>query len=153
MDGSLGKELNRVSHRIHRQIDRQVRRMDLDEASRSNLWIIGYIYDHREQDVFQKDLEGDLCISRSTVSKVVDLMIQKGMVRREPVAYDARLKKLILTEKALQIHHQMELSTQKFERRLRRGFSEKDLEQLQEYLRRLEKNMEDIEKSKEEESL
>lgn len=144
MEKLLGKELNRVSHKIHREIDRQVREMDLDAASRSNLWIIGYILDHKGQDVFQKDLESNFCLNRSTVSKVIDLMIQKGMIRRESVAYDARLKKLIVTDRGMQIHEQMDRASAVFEKKLCRGLSQEDMERFYMYLTKLENNLDEL---------
>ena len=38
-------------------------------------------------------------MARSTVTGVVKLMERKGLIRRESVSSDARLKKLVLTEK------------------------------------------------------
>ena len=34
-------------------------------------WVIGYLYDNREKEIFQKDLESTFCIARSTVTKIV----------------------------------------------------------------------------------
>lgn len=42
--------------------------------------------------IFQKDLETEFCIGRSTVTNILNLMEKKGFVRRESVSYDARLK-------------------------------------------------------------
>ena len=37
-------------------------------------WVIGYLYDNREKEIFQKDLESAFCIARSTVTKIVKEM-------------------------------------------------------------------------------
>ena len=64
-------------------------------------WIIRYLYENREQDIFQKDIEQRFAVGRSTVTNLIQLMEKKGFVKRESVKQDARLKKVILTEKGI----------------------------------------------------
>ena len=71
-----------------------------DKMTSTNGWVIGYISRNHDRDVFQRDLEENFLIRRSTVSKILKLMEQKDLIRRESVDYDARLKKLVLTPKA-----------------------------------------------------
>ena len=61
---------------------------------------IGFIRRH-QSDVFQRDLEAEFCIRRSTASAILQTMERDGLIRREAVQQDARLKKLVLTPKAL----------------------------------------------------
>lgn len=65
-------------------------------------WIIQYLYEHPEEEVFQKDLEAFFHIARSTATGILQLMEKRGFLHREPVAHDARLKRLILSEKGRQ---------------------------------------------------
>ena len=46
------------------------------------------------KDTFQKDIESEFSINRSTTSEMLKLMCKKGMIQRVPVAHDARLKKI-----------------------------------------------------------
>lgn len=137
----LGMDINCVANRIRREVDKEVMGIYEDDASRSNGWIIRYIARHSEQDVFQKDIEKEFSLTRSNISKVVDLMVQKGLIVRSPVEYDARLKKLTLTPKAMKLHRQLEEGHNQFEQRLTEGFSEEELTRFREYLRRLEENL------------
>lgn len=89
-------------------------------------WVIGYLSEHPDRDVFQRDLEAEFHIRRSTASGILRLLEQHGLVRREPVGYDARLKKLLLTEKALTRHRQVEAELQALESELRQGLSDQD---------------------------
>ncbi len=140
-DRPLGMDINCVANRIRREVDKEVMGIYEDEASRSNGWIIRYIAAHSDQDVFQKDIEKEFSLTRSNISKVVDLMVQKGLIVRSPVEYDARLKKLTLTPKAMKLHQQLEEGHNQFEQRLTEGFSEEEIIRFREYLRRLEKNL------------
>ena len=70
-------------------------------------WIIGYLYRHSEEAVFQKDLEAEFQMARSTASGILQAMEKKGLITRESIPRDARLKRLVLTEKGMEF--QMEI--------------------------------------------
>lgn len=55
-------------------------------------WIIGYLYDHKEEEIFQRDIEAEFYIARSTVTCLVKQMEQKGYIARVAVERDCRLK-------------------------------------------------------------
>ena len=101
----IGNDIRILSHQIHRWIENSPNKKKIDSVTGANAWIIGYISDKTKnnEDVFQKDLEKNFEITRSTASKVVNLMVEKGMVERQSVPWDARLKKLILTDKGREI--------------------------------------------------
>ncbi len=137
----IGMKINCIANQIRREVEKDVAGIFEDEASRSNGWIIRYIAERPDEDVFQKDIEKAFSLTRSNISKVVDLMVHKGLIVRSPVEYDARLKKLTLTPKALKLHRQLHEGHECFEARLTEGFSQKELERFQEYLCRLEQNL------------
>lgn len=64
--------------------------------------VIGYLQDREDEhlDTFQKDIEKEFSINRSTTSEMLTLMSQRGMIKRLPVDYDARLKKIVLTDQS-----------------------------------------------------
>ncbi|MFW5669336.1 MAG: MarR family winged helix-turn-helix transcriptional regulator, partial [Acetivibrio ethanolgignens] len=96
----IGHMLRIIHNLKKRLVDNSPNKKQVDNVTGTNGWIIAYLTDHSSQDVYQKDLEREFGVTRSTASKVVNLMVQKGLVERQPVAHDARLKKLVLTEKA-----------------------------------------------------
>ena len=67
-------------------------------------WIMEYLYRHSETPVFQRDIEREFSITRSTVTNILQLMERKGYITRRSVEQDARLKQLVLTEKGRQFH-------------------------------------------------
>lgn len=107
---SVDKEICCVANLIRKEFDNLVFGSVYSEEriTRMNIWIIDYIYDKKGEDVFQKDIERKMSITRSTASKIIDLMVQKKLVERSAVGYDARLKKLTLTPKALKLRDEME---------------------------------------------
>ena len=51
-------------------------------------------------DIYQKDVEKEFQIRRSTATGTLQILEKNGFIRREPVKQDARLKKLVPTDKA-----------------------------------------------------
>lgn len=93
------KEIMCLSNLIKRSLDGA--RMERGETvTPMHGFIIGYLSRHSDQDIFQKDIEKIFSYRRSTASTVLGLMEEKGLIERRPVNYDARLKKIVLTDKA-----------------------------------------------------
>lgn len=141
MPKDLGKELRSLSNLIRRYMEQRPLRKKIDSITGTNGWIIGYIADHNDRDIFQKDLESEFTITRSTASKVVGLMVQKGLIEKDSVAGDARLKKLSLTGKAKELAAEMEADREFFRQTLTAGFTQEELEQFCGYIERCKKNL------------
>lgn len=124
----IGFVIRSLSRMIGRRADSCAGRQYLDSLTGTNGWIIGYLAHNQGRDVYQKDIEEHFSVRRSTVSRVVTLMEQKGLIVRESVECDARLKKLVLTDKALEIHKSIESSLDEVEGIIVKGISEEDME-------------------------
>jgi len=68
-------------------------------------------------------------------------MEQKGLIERKNVTGDGRLKKIVITDKALKIREGMLEDAEKMEQTLLDGFSQKEISQLGSYLKRMKKNI------------
>lgn len=139
----IGCEIRVLSNLIHRWVENSPNKKRVDRVTGANAWIIDYIAEQKEKgkDVFQRDFEQQFGITRSTASKVVNLMVQKELIERQSVPGDARLKKLVLTEKAREVHQLMVKDFIAIERSLSRGFSEEELEQFFDYIHRMQNNI------------
>lgn len=135
----IGIELRYLNNLIRRYVDNKLHKKYIDSVTGTNGWIIGYIADHG--DVYQKDLEAEFGITRSTASKVVSLMVQKGLIEHRSVPQDARLKKLVLTEKALELSKLMNQDHEAVETTLKKGFTEEELSNLHSYIERMKQNI------------
>ena len=136
---SAGKEIRSLSNLIRRFMTLKLNKSFVESATGSNAWILLYLSCH--SDVCQRDLEKEFCITRSTASKVVILMEKKGFIRRESVLGDARLKKLLLTEKGEQIVTLMKDDKNVVEQTLVKGFTEEELIQFCNYIERMKNNI------------
>ena len=57
-----------------------------DEVTGTNIRIIRFLECNQERDIYQKDVEKEFGITRSTASRVLVLMEEKGLVKRMGVA-------------------------------------------------------------------
>ena len=137
----VSAELRALTHRIRRFIDNSPNKKTVDSATGTHGWIIAYLSCKKGTDVFQKDIEKEFDITRSTASKVIDLMEQKGLVERQKVSYDARLKKLSLTKKAEQLSALFEQDQLTLEETLTKGFTAEEKMILNEYIKRMKDNL------------
>lgn len=69
----------------------------------TQMQIIEYIIDHGDQCVYQKDLEEILNLRRATVSGVLQTMEKNGLIERIIHDEDARVKRIILNDRAKKI--------------------------------------------------
>ena len=64
----------------------------------SAAWILEYIYVNPNRSIYQKSIETNFCIARSSASKMLVMLEKMNLIERQRVSHDARLKKLVLTE-------------------------------------------------------
>ena len=74
-----------------------------------------------------KDIEKEFSINRSTTSEMLKLMCKKGMIEREEVEYDARLKKIVLTESSRNHNRQIEDKMKEMHQKLIKDLSEEEI--------------------------
>lgn len=137
----IGKELRSLNNLINRYVDNYTKKKHFESITGTNLWVIGYLDENSDKDIYQKDLENEFSITRSTASKVLTLMVKKGLIERKSVPHDARLKKLVLTSKALEFTKEMRKDMMKVEENLTKGFSSEEIEELHTYIERLKANV------------
>ena len=79
------------------------------------------------KDLYQKDIEEEFQIRKSTVTGYVQLMEKNGLIQRKSVESDARLKSLIPTEKAIRLDAEVGECLRRTERYLTEGLSDAQL--------------------------
>ncbi len=151
MERALGAELRKVSNLTHRYFEQNSNKARVDAITGTNSWIIGFVAHQEEmgREVYQRDLETRFGITRSTASKVVNLMVQKGLLEQQSVPEDRRLKKLKLTERALEVKQLMDEDHVRFEATLRKGLSPEEVNTLFALLDRIKQNLTEEEMTEE----
>ncbi len=122
---ALDNQIKRYMHHLHHHSPPADPMYHLTEMQRAVIWYLGQ---HRDQDIFQRDLEKAFHMRRSTATGILQLMERDDLLFREPVPYDGRLKKLCLTEKAISLHQEAALRHIRFEELLIQGLSQEELD-------------------------
>ncbi|ESV55457.1 MarR family transcriptional regulator [Streptococcus agalactiae LMG 14747] len=63
--------------------------------------VLYYLFKHQDRDIFVKDIEQWLAISKSVASNLVKRMEKNGFIRLETSSRDKRYKRLVLTEEGM----------------------------------------------------
>lgn len=134
-----GRVIGIVSNQIKRQLDGVISQDSITGMQGRFLHFI--LSRSAEQDVFQKDLEEEFNLRRSTATGILQLMEKGGLLYRKSVDYDARLRKIVVTEKGEQQKAQVEESIRILEERLRRGISKADLAVFFHVMEQMSKNL------------
>ena len=139
MGKHAGKWINRVSHQLKRQMLWPDEPGDLTILQKSILHFI--LFETMQRDLYQKDLEKEFKVRRSTASENLRLLEKKGYLYRECAKEDARLKKIIPTEKAVCLRGQLLKSIEQTEERIRQGIPEEDLKVFFRVLKQISANL------------
>ena len=137
----IGFELRSLNNLIMRTVENSPIKNQIDSITGTNGWIIRFLAENADKEIYQKDLKEQFSITRSTASKVLILMEKNGLIERHSVSHDARLKKLTLTEKAREISGLMIEDANRFEKTLTKGFTEEELEYLYSCIQKMKNNI------------
>ncbi len=138
----LGFELKAANNMIRRKMEVIFAQQDGYELNGMQGPLLGYLYHKsRNGDVYQKDVEREFRIRRSTATVMLQSLEQKGYLVRVASTEDARLKRILLTEKAIRHHDLIEEQIRIFNRELEAGLTEEEKET---FLRILDKMMQNL---------
>lgn len=121
---SAARYIGKLSNRLRRKLDALSSKKEFSGSQGRTLHFLLA----QTGDVFQKDIEEEYGIRPSTASELLKQMEDKGLILREPAPYDNRLKKIVLTEKALTYQRQVVDDLTRLEEELTRGIPEEHLE-------------------------
>lgn len=139
----MGKEIRSLDNMLMRNLFCQVKKFGLDEMTVMHGWIIGFLYNNRDRDIFQKDVEAEFSIGRSTVTNILKLMEKKGYIRREAVPQDGRLKRLVLLDKGMALNQTMRELAARLDADTMKGITDEELDVFYGVIRKLKENLEE----------
>ncbi len=138
----IGLEIRKLNHEMNRNLELQVKAEGIDEVTLMHGWIMRYLYENREKEIYQKDIEKHFSIGRSTVTSIIQLMEKKGFIERQAVQSDARLKKVLLTEKGEKTHETIEALIIQLNQNMMEGIEPEELQTFLEVLSKIRQNIE-----------
>lgn len=124
---NIGFEIKTVSNLMKRKMENDIG--SKDNITRNHTYILGFLHHERNRDIFQKDIEKEFQIRRSTATGILNVMEKNRLIQRVPCKEDARQKKIVVTEKGKELHKKSFEQMQNFEKRLKNSLTEKELEE------------------------
>lgn len=91
--------------------------------------IIEYLFNNLgKQPIYQKDVEKEFVIRRSTATIILQRMERSGVVLRKVSRDDARLKEIVLTQRARKIYPAVQKAITQVEKQAVRGLTNEEIE-------------------------
>ena len=137
----VGPAVKSLSHRIGQVLNNIPAVRENKDLTGIQVWILNFLFRRGETATFQRDVEAEFNVRRSTATEILKQMERSGLIRRVPVDYDARLKKIELTEFASDVKKQLEEQVRRTENVLTDGFSKEELDAVFEYIERFKQNL------------
>lgn len=98
---TIGYQLRLIHNQIHKRMEKKRKENEKAPLTGMQRWLLRYLSENSEKEIYQKDIETAFRISRATASNMLSVMERRGLIKRQPVEHDARLKRLVITENAL----------------------------------------------------
>ena len=151
LDNKVGYKIHKVDMGVKKILDARLKAAGYDEATVMHGWILKYLHDNGDREIYQRDIEKQFGIGRSTVTTIIQLMEKRDLIRREAVEADARLKKVILTEKGKEYHDLVGATINDIIHKVMQGISDEEkqfflgtFEKIEENLRAAKKDIAEI---------
>lgn len=137
---NLGGLIHKVAHKMKREIDHANQKLGVSGVQGR---IIGYVRcESKNRDVFQKDIEEHFELRGSSVTSTLQNLEKTGFIVRESIPTDQRLKRIVLTKKALDIHNQITKNIEQVEKEAFSSINKEEEQLLSDLLKRILNNIE-----------
>lgn len=138
----IGREIRILANLIGRYLNEIGFNHERSSLTGPQGFVLGYLYDHQDKDIFQKDIEATFNVRRSSATGLLQCLESNGFIERINVDYDARLKKIVLTNKAYEFRDTLEAHIQKLEKKLVKDLEEHEIDDLIRIIGKIKKNLE-----------
>jgi len=126
---TISFSIKRLSNEIKRALDSNAIEGAVAPLTGMQCAVLSFVRDQSEEkDIFQRDLELEFNIRRSTATGILQLMEKNGLLKREPVSYDARLKRIVITEYGVSTHNKVDQRIINVEGRLKKNLKAEEIE-------------------------
>lgn len=136
---SAARYVSKLSNKLRRKLDMLSSRQEFSGSQGRTLHFLLAQTD----DIFQKDIEEEYSIRPSTATELLKQMEKNNLIVRKPASYDNRLKKIVVTDKALTYKKQVVEDLTKLEETLTRDIPEEKMDIFFEVIEKMMDNLSD----------
>lgn len=139
LQNDCGAWINRLSHKVKKRLNATLADLGVTGVQSR---VLHYVLVHdQEGPVYQRDVESAFELSRSTTTGILQLLERDGLLTRESVECDARLKRLIPTPRAAEIDAQVRDCIREIEGVLMQGISPEEIRLFLEVAAKMSENL------------
>ena len=91
-------ELRRVLHQLEHISDKIAKEHGVEHLAGPQGHVLTFLCHNKDKEIFVKDIEAELRISKSVASNLVKRMEKNGFIQTVPSCSDKRYKQVVLTE-------------------------------------------------------
>lgn len=103
--------------------------------------IINYIIMHKDEEIYQKDLEAVLKLRRATVSGVLQTMEKRGLITRTVSEDDSRTKKIVLNMGICSQFEKFKEKLKELDEIIKKDISMEELSEFNHILKKMQNNI------------
>lgn len=137
-EDNYGKFIHMLSKRMKYLADENLVKQNM---TFEQVKIIVFLTESKQENIYQKDIEKHFEIKRSTVTSILQTMEKKDMIIRMEDETDARMKKVTLTEKGIQLSRELKDFINQLHGIIVEGFSDEEKEKFLYLLKKSIQNM------------
>ncbi len=140
-DQPLAFRIKSLNNQIRRYFERTAILENDANLTGMQYGILGFLAEQSSKtDVYQKDIEAEFNIRRSTASGMLKLLEKEGFIIRENDSEDTRLKRIIMSDRAKELNKVARANMEKLQVLLTRGISDEEMEQFYATLKKISDN-------------
>ena len=135
----IGKQVQMLSRKIKRKMDETFLEYGITGGQ---AFMLKYIHEKSTNGkVYAKDIENEFDMRRPTVTGILQLMEQNGLIERKAEGKDARLKEIFITKKGMEIGEKIDSNVKEVEKKLVKDISKNEIQTFLTIISKLSKNM------------
>lgn len=137
----VGNQLRTLEHMLKKQMSKTLQEYGMEAMPIMQVWIMEYLEYNGGNAIYQKDIEKNFRVGKSTLAAVLKAMEEKGYISRLPVKGDARLKRVCLTETGHICRKEMAKAKEALEQKTAAGISKEDMDTFFRVIRHMQENL------------
>lgn len=146
-DMHMGRLIGILSHQMMRNGNNPSIVLESDELTALQKHVLKFILlETLHHDLYQKDIEEEFQVRKSTATGMLQLMEKKGFIYRECAKQDGRLKRIVPTDKAKDILPAILEHIDETERCLEKGIPREDVALCKRVLWMMHRNLEELQR-------
>ena len=131
--------LKSLHHCLVRRIEQTTKKYGLTGVQ---FLILQYLLENRDKDVYQKDIEKFINVRRSTATGILQNLTHKGFIKRVENLNDARLKKIVLSEKVEVIIKDFDKEMERIQQQVEKDITKEEKEIFLNVANKIQRNLE-----------